>query len=43
MSATSAAVAFPSKIRSLTAGRPTLEDVFMHLTGASLSEDEGEA
>lgn len=33
------AAAFPDQIRSLTVGRPTLEDVFLHLTGASLSED----
>jgi ABC-2 type transport system ATP-binding protein len=31
------AAAFPGRIRSLTVGRPTLEDVFIHLTGASLS------
>ncbi len=31
------AAAFPGQIRSLTVGRPTIEDVFLHLTGASLS------
>jgi ABC-2 type transport system ATP-binding protein len=30
------AAAFPGKIRSLTVGRPTIEDVFLHLTGATL-------
>ncbi len=33
------AAAFPGRIRSLTVGRPTLEDVFIHLTGASFSEE----
>ncbi len=28
--------AFPGKVRSLTVGRPTLEDVFLHMTGAQL-------
>lgn len=40
--AAEAASTFPGRIRSLTVGRPTLEDVFLHLTGASLSEDEGQ-
>ncbi len=31
------AAAFPGKIRSLTVGRPTIEDVFLHLTGATLT------
>ncbi|MBI3448284.1 MAG: ABC transporter ATP-binding protein [Acidobacteria bacterium] len=31
--------AFPSEIRSAAFGRPTLEDVFVHLTGHLLSED----
>jgi len=31
------AAAFPGQIRALTVGRPTLEDVFIHLTGASLN------
>ena len=34
-----AASAFPNQIRTLTVGRPTLEDVFMHLTGASLTQE----
>jgi len=32
------AAAFPGRIRSLTVGRPTLEDVFLHLTGGTLGE-----
>jgi ABC-2 type transport system ATP-binding protein len=28
--------AFPGEILSVTAGRPTLEDVFVHLTGERL-------
>ena len=31
------ASAFPDEINSITVGQPTLEDVFMHLTGASLA------
>jgi ABC-2 type transport system ATP-binding protein len=31
------AAAFPGQIRSLTVGRPTIEDVFLHLTGHALS------
>jgi len=34
------AAAFPGRIRSITVGRPTIEDVFLHLTGASLSDDD---
>lgn len=34
------ASAFPGSIRSVTVGKPTLEDVFMHLTGASLGAVE---
>lgn len=30
--------AFPGRIRSVTVGRPTLEDVFLHLTGQSLGD-----
>ena len=37
---TEVASAFPNQIRTLTVGRPTLEDVFMHLTGASLTEGD---
>ncbi len=33
------ASAFPHQIRTLTVGRPTLEDVFMHLTGAPLTQE----
>lgn len=32
------ATAFPGKVRSITVGRPTLEDVFMHMTGQRLWE-----
>ncbi len=32
------AAAYPGKIRSLTVGRPTIEDVFLRLTGAALGE-----
>ncbi len=31
--------AFPDRIRSITVGQPTLEDVFLHLTGHSLGEE----
>ncbi len=31
--------AFGPQIASITVGRPTLEDVFMHLTGSTLSEE----
>jgi ABC-2 type transport system ATP-binding protein len=31
--------AFPDRLRSVTVGHPTLEDVFMHLTGYALWED----
>jgi ABC-2 type transport system ATP-binding protein len=31
--------AFAGKIASITVGRPTLEDVFLHLTGSTLSEE----
>jgi ABC-2 type transport system ATP-binding protein len=34
------AAAFPGCIRSITVGRPTIEDVFLHLTGASLSRED---
>jgi ABC-2 type transport system ATP-binding protein len=30
---------FGPQIASITVGRPTLEDVFMHLTGSTLSEE----
>lgn len=32
------AQAFPGTIRSITVGQPTLEDVFMHITGQAFSE-----
>ena len=32
--------AFPDEIESITVGRPTLEDVFVHLTGHALAESE---
>lgn len=31
--------AFPDRIRSLSVARPTLEDVFMHLTGAAMTDE----
>jgi len=34
------AAAYPGRIRSLTVGRPTIEDVFLHLTGASLQGND---
>jgi len=34
------AAAYPGKIRSLTVGRPTIEDVFLRLTGATLHADD---
>jgi len=34
------AAAFPGRIRSLNVSRPSLEDVFMHLTGETLHADE---
>jgi ABC-2 type transport system ATP-binding protein len=34
--------AFPREIRAITFGRPTLEDVFVHLTGHRLFEAAGE-
>jgi len=37
------AEAFPGRIRSVSVGRPTLEDVFVHLTGRDLSEADAEA
>jgi ABC-2 type transport system ATP-binding protein len=37
------AEAFPGRIRSVAVGRPTLEDVFVHLTGRELSEADAEA
>jgi ABC-2 type transport system ATP-binding protein len=30
--------AFPDEIRSITYGKPTLEDVFVHLTGRRFAE-----
>jgi ABC-2 type transport system ATP-binding protein len=36
------AEAFPGRIRSLSVGRPTLEDVFVHLTGRELREADRE-
>ena len=36
------AAAFPGEIESVTVGRPTLEDVFIHKTGHRLSEDFSE-
>jgi len=35
--------AFPGEILSITFGRPTLEDVFVHLTGRRLEADAVEA
>jgi ABC-2 type transport system ATP-binding protein len=35
--------AFPGEIQSITFGRPTLEDVFVHLTGRRLEADAAEA
>lgn len=32
--------AFPGEVQSVTVGRPTLEDVFVHFTGHRLFEDE---
>jgi ABC-2 type transport system ATP-binding protein len=34
------AAAFPGRVKSLTVGQPTLEDVFLHLTGQRLGEEE---
>ncbi|RME39585.1 MAG: ABC transporter ATP-binding protein [Planctomycetota bacterium] len=34
--------AFPGEIRSVTVGRPTLEDVFVHLTGHHMHREAGE-
>ncbi|MFQ5495161.1 MAG: ATP-binding cassette domain-containing protein [Phycisphaerae bacterium] len=34
--------AFPGEIDSVTVGRPTLDDVFVHLTGHRLSQDAAE-
>lgn len=34
------AEAFPGKVRSVSVGKPTLEDVFIHLTGRGLHEAE---
>ncbi len=31
--------AFPREVRSITFGKPTLEDVFIHLTGRTIRED----
>lgn len=31
--------AFPGRIRSITVGRPTLDDVFMHMTGHAIGDD----
>ena len=31
--------AFPREVRSITFGKPTLEDVFIHLTGRAIRED----
>jgi hypothetical protein len=31
--------AFPDDVRAVTYGKPTLEDVFLHLTGSRLSPD----
>lgn len=36
------ATEFPDEFRSLTLGKPTLEDVFLKLTGRSLSEGQAE-
>ena len=35
------AASLPDQIRSITIGRPTLDDVFLHLTGHGIWEDEG--
>ena len=35
--------AFPEEIRSITYGRPTLEDVFVHLTGRRFAAAEAGA
>ncbi|HSD09637.1 MAG TPA: ABC transporter ATP-binding protein [Candidatus Binatia bacterium] len=35
--------AFPGEVRSVTFGRPTLEDVFVHVTGRRFWEANGEA
>jgi len=37
------AEAFPGLIRSITVGKPTLEDVFVHHTGRPFEDDEEEA
>jgi ABC-2 type transport system ATP-binding protein len=33
--------AFPGEVRSVTFGRPTLEDVFVHVTGRRFWETNG--
>jgi ABC-2 type transport system ATP-binding protein len=33
--------AFPGEVQSVTFGRPTLEDAFVHLTGERLGEEAG--
>lgn len=38
--AAEAASTFPGRIRSLTVGRPTIEDAFMHLTGIGLGDGD---
>jgi ABC-2 type transport system ATP-binding protein len=38
--AAEAASTFPGRIRSLTVGRPTIEDAFMHLTGVGLGDGD---
>lgn len=38
--AAEAASTFPDRIRSLTVGRPTIEDAFMHLTGVGLGDGD---
>jgi ABC-2 type transport system ATP-binding protein len=30
--------AFPDEVRTITYGKPTLEDVFVHLTGRRLAD-----
>ncbi|MCC7193095.1 MAG: ATP-binding cassette domain-containing protein [Phycisphaeraceae bacterium] len=39
----SVAAVFAGRIRALTVGRPTLEDVFLHLTGEALGQDNAAA
>lgn len=31
--------AFPGRVRSITVGRPTLDDVFMHMTGRAIGDE----